>query len=102
MGLDHLRNRLRAMKSFVQNEDYIAHVLSNLTVRCNTSSREVYTYGPPIIGGPCKACVYRWKGKYTVDNSPLRLPITTCAVDEMIRRCGYESSVELSSGSNGK
>ncbi len=31
MELDHLRNRLQAMKSSIQDEDYIIHILSNLT-----------------------------------------------------------------------
>ncbi len=30
LKLDHLRNRLQAMKSSIQDEDYVAHVLSNL------------------------------------------------------------------------
>ncbi len=31
MELDHLRNRLHAMKCPVENEGYITHMLSNLT-----------------------------------------------------------------------
>ncbi len=31
MEMDHLRNRLQAMGSKVQDEDYVAHVLTNLT-----------------------------------------------------------------------
>ncbi len=30
MQLDHLRNRLHSMKSTIQDEDYVAHILSNL------------------------------------------------------------------------
>ncbi len=36
----------------------------------------------------CKVCVSVLKGKYTVDDSPLGLSITTCAVDEMTHHCG--------------
>ncbi len=35
----------------------------------------------------CKVCVSGWKGKCAVDDSPLGLSITACAVDEMTRRC---------------
>ncbi len=31
MQLGHLRNRLHSMKSTIQDEDYVAHILSNLT-----------------------------------------------------------------------
>ncbi len=31
MEMDHLRNRLQAMESIIQDEDYVAHVLTNLT-----------------------------------------------------------------------
>ncbi len=31
MELDHLRNSLQAMNSLIQDEDYITHILSNLT-----------------------------------------------------------------------
>ncbi len=31
MEMDHLRNQLQAMGSKVQDEDYVAHVLTNLT-----------------------------------------------------------------------
>ncbi len=44
--------------------------------------------GEGQVGGTRKVCVSGWKGKYAVDDSPLGLSITTCAVDEMTRRCG--------------
>ncbi len=31
MNLDYTKNRLRGMKSMMEDDDYIGHVLSNLT-----------------------------------------------------------------------
>ncbi len=41
-----------------------------------------------LNGKEHKVCVSRWKGKYTVDDSPLGLSIPICAVDEMTHHCG--------------